>query len=1666
MAITSNENLISNSSYTEKDFQVIYPALLDLVKKLTSKWDPSASNESDPGVILLKLNALIADKCNYNIDKNVLECFPLSVTQESNARQLFEQLGYYMHWYRGAETTIAMKYTGDTIVDSERNIVSYKIPRFTMICDQDSEVVYTITEEKTLKTDGTIQTFNAVQGIVVEYDTNGETLITTSNLDSNNRLYFTDQRVAENGIFIKNAGDSVNYLSWKKKDNLLYEELSSSNCFYKFGVSQDLKTCYLEFPENAEELFQDGINITYIKTSGADGNTSAYSLTQFYSDLEVDNPLSPGETIQLTTETVGVKNYYAGIGGLDPETIDEAYKGYKKTVGTFKTLVTLRDYMNAISSSEYVSNALVCDRTTDPQSSYDIMTQLGSINQLMNEVELTDKHGIYGYFDGENFWEKKTEDGSKVTYEGYITPDVNSNYFDIDDANASYRVFVVNGESTYLACDAVDKPALEAFDLKLYLLSATGVINDDVDAYNTSFVLDADEITTAVVEAELDENKLIQHNVSEILENKICFIKDKYPINCTIIPQYALTEAQADEISKNIRIALYNNLNSSEIEFGAEIPYETIYNLILNADSRIKAVALDRLDYSTYVVYLDSEDHKIKEACIDKLITNTEGEIITDDVRNKFRIEIYAKSVLAGRTQFFIKDTTFDFGINQRYQLWEKNIGRFDTNVNIEFSKEKSWEYTIRDNETIQMYAPNLIAEADYSKDMRYEYSIHNKVDADSSYMLHNNEYVAFYRASDDDVNSGFICDIYGEGAIIHPSFAMEASDVSKTTSLICVKFGLTNRTDGTMYYIEKKGYWACIGKNSFDISKTVEGQSLGDAINTLVGSANTLSNNRKIELMLTNSVLLDSTADYCYWVLNDTSKKDGRYYLFTEDTGYERILKSGEYFIYTDSNKADMNILGAGTKITREFTEDFSVEAMDYSKIVDEGLTALENKWKQLDSGHALDVSEMQYSIFSDGTIVNIEPISDETTFGPACKIEYYITRDITGGADVQPTTLLDGEYIVMYYKLASEIMTDCYQVYVYGKGTQVLPSYTIEKSKSRSSKEEIICWELIDELQPTLDIYSRCEFEITKGLYPVMYDEVTAYSLYIKEENAVKTSVRLTKLHLDSFTPTPLYNCNIKYRQSVNDAWTTLPSITLGSSTSNWQAITTLRMNVSSATPQEIREGQQVYYYYYDTENQCVIIPTEEEKQQQLIDPTIPPWKDEEHPEVSGVAYLMTSKLINSVGGENVSTIYYDTNKNPIPIEIYAYVLGTMTDDVKILDDGSTQVMFRGKEGVQPEKTQTQIVTFRLPKGDYIMPVSHSTDENIIEKLFLYLDRGNIKSYNVTYTYYFDDIIKGTVITLENGESLPTENIVNNAVYLKYNEKVDPDPATIKATVANLTELKNYSGVLLLDDIIKVTKDSTQDDYTSFYKCTKPDAEGMDRFEFLSSKKPYFDGYSQHVHTGSEWVNSSTRLTKDEQLKFNGDFYYKYINEVPSSGYDTKKFVTDKTVWEKTLGDLLYPMGVNEDEKTEKDANMAEAGNYYLRIDELNDSTDVGSSSKFFVTVTVELTYISQPASAQEQPVVSVLIPPIFKYSNSEALATDKELNSQLFILIYEKLKELDYHRLFNYTYVVNDDEKIEDPLKSSAFLNTNHILNPATICQIDTGNTQIYITNKLKG
>lgn len=560
--------IISNISYTNKDFNTIYPELLDLVKKLTYKWDPSISNESDPGVILIKLNALIADKCNYVSDKNVLETFPASVTQESNARQLYEQLGYYMHWYESALVNVDISYNNTETEYRESEYCT--IPTFTMISDEGNNLVYTLlgtsgtfvpTSGTNLSFDGTAQTFDAIQGVPVKYDINGQNVITAANLDDNNRLYFSTSDIAQNGIFITHTNGANDYADWARKDNLYVESLG--NTYYKFGVLPGTNTCYVEFPADAENIFSDGIEIVYIRTSGTLGNAAAFSLEKFYEDTTVTTSLTDNPTIVLNQSNTNIVNISSSFGAKDKETIQEAYKGYQSVIGTYKTLVTLRDYINAAIDSGLVSNAIVSDRYSDIQSSYNLMTYSNYTNTSVKVVEL----------------------------------------------------------------DENDQPYLTAFDLKLYLLQYVSDIINTATKYNNTFNLQT-ESQTGLYKNYVEDVKSIPHDYSELLtpttqQSHFCLFKNKYPLSMRVLSKYRISDTEISEIASKIAQSLYESFNSKMVEFGQGVELYDINQVILSADSRISDCMLYPFSYQTYAVYWNGE--KFREIPLD-----SQGSVIVD----------------------------------------------------------------------------------------------------------------------------------------------------------------------------------------------------------------------------------------------------------------------------------------------------------------------------------------------------------------------------------------------------------------------------------------------------------------------------------------------------------------------------------------------------------------------------------------------------------------------------------------------------------------------------------------------------------------------------------------------------------------------------------------------------------------------------------------------------------------------------------------------------------------------------------------------------------------------------------------------------------------------------------------------------------------------------
>lgn len=972
--LSSNQKNISATSYTNKDFESVYSELLDLVKVLTYRWDPSISNESDPGVILLKLNAVIADKCNYNSDKNVLECFPLSVTQEQNARQLFAQLGYYMKWYTSATTEVSLKWVAKEID------YSYTIPPFTMVTNEDKSVVYSLLGPATgrrnnvynisaqkLTCDGTPLTFKAMQGVAINYTINGQTDITIDYLDNLNRLYFDSTDVAENGIFITNIGEN-NYQDWVKKDNLIAEAMA--NTFYKFGVSDDGQYCYIEFPEDADALFKQGINITYIRTTGKEGNIKAKELTQFYNDISVVGP--SGNFSTLNSENVYITNPAGVANGDDPEDIDKAYKNYQRVVGTFNTLVTLRDYINYILRSGLVSNGFVCDRTNDIQSTYKIMSLQNDINQLVTYVEKQQK-----------------------------------------------------------------VPDLTAYSIKLYLLQYVDVV-DSYAAFDKTFSMITPDKLNAVT-TYLQDVKSIQHDYVDVRgidgrTSNICYLKNKYVLDFDIIPQYQLNTVEIDEVRDSIRNALYNELQSKNLEFGQQISYEDVVQIVEDSDVRIKFARLAPLQYSTWAIYFDGKEFKeVNISDTDNLIDivapdNTKIDVdraifekavgvgnyatqvfiysegvwehdgttvnladfgitatgtfsdndqisITVSPVGRIREEIYAKSVLAGVTQFLVKDEEFEYtfeqsattGVENSTQT-VRNISKLSSNVDIVFNNYHT-EYALRSNETLQLYSPSMIDVASYGDYVKFEYFVKTDVAANSSRQLAPDEYVLFYWKQDNEQSAIYKYAMYGQGNVISPTFSLSAKTSEADIVGAVLKSELHNVGEVTNPVLQ--------ASSDSDGAITL---SLSQRIQAL-GNANILSGKDKVKIRKVNTITLSENI-YFYWILNNVS--EGRYILFDKDSlEKEYILNVGEYIFYTDAKRTDLAILGAGTKIQINNTSiEYSVPVLNKSAVLKNGTDEIEGSWFVLPKNSTLKVTETYYMNISPGNVFRMTPIQTYTSW------------------------------------------------------------------------------------------------------------------------------------------------------------------------------------------------------------------------------------------------------------------------------------------------------------------------------------------------------------------------------------------------------------------------------------------------------------------------------------------------------------------------------------------------------------------------------------------------------------------------------------------------------------------------------------------------------------
>lgn len=621
---TYNELNAVELSPTKKDYYQVWNELLDVAGKLSDRWDPSATNESDPGVVLLKVLTAVADKLSYNIDANTLEAFMPSAAQESSMRKLCEMLGYSMRFYASATTTARITYQGDYFPPTDSGDI--KIDAFTNLKDNDNTINYLTLKEVTLSSSQRSKTVPCIEGELISCETSLGNYVTLDHLDDNRRFYLPERQVASNvgAIFVARRGTTA---YWTQVDNLNTCLLGQD--VFKFGYDSSMGLPFLEFPEDIGSRIGTGLEIKFIRTRGAQGNISVNTLKTMEQPLSWSNAsntsnntvtaaeIADEDTSAIPTEWLELENYTvtnlaAARDGKDPETIDEAYWNFQKTIGTFDTLVTCRDYMNKIyrmtqseiSTTPLVSNAIVSDIRDDINRAYSLCT-------------LTD--GGVEYI-------------SKAhTYGTAITP-VKS-----EDPN-------------------INKDKIQYFDLMLYPFVATNGLNTQAE-YENSFKYSSAPISAILTN--LKESQTIAHRFVSPEASEIVCVKVYFQLSARLSTTAKVTALEAAEVELAAHRALFRDFNMRNIDFGDELPFDQILKTLEGADARIKNVSLD--DPKMYVAVCTRDDKEYPITGDHIFDTLEEAKKARD-----FYLDLVLRNVLAGKVSLFNYDTKFPSAFTDR----------------------------------------------------------------------------------------------------------------------------------------------------------------------------------------------------------------------------------------------------------------------------------------------------------------------------------------------------------------------------------------------------------------------------------------------------------------------------------------------------------------------------------------------------------------------------------------------------------------------------------------------------------------------------------------------------------------------------------------------------------------------------------------------------------------------------------------------------------------------------------------------------------------------------------------------------------------------------------------------------------------------------------------
>ena len=570
--------------YTDKDYINILTDLINSIPGITQKW--KSTDENDPGMILVKLMAIVGDMLFYNQDMQSLEVYPNSVTQRKNAASIYKLIGYKMRWYKSAELEA-------NIVNTFSNGAT--MPRFCTFTTDNNEITYTTFDQYELPSNMTnngLETLiTLVQGIPVTpsrtsnnpYPESGKPWHSiygynyTSDDIINNRIYLKDSNIDQDHIILIDDQND----QWDLRENIYLT--TNVGKFFEFGIDVNDKA-YIELVDYYGNFNVSKFKIFYIKSIGEEGQIYANTLKNITGNVWSRGG-SPSNPIIYNVSSFVHFTHYDSTIGYNPETPDEARKNSVKYQNTLDTLITLADFERATLREPGVANVRATDLTNDPGMG--VNYYVGDIN-MDTYINQEDEIILENYL-------ADPVSNPLTTYQKRLADINQDGLINSEDLQCLKNYLAADYEHAGQAgvSQVTDTLLLDGFVVKLYILRTEEWENVDDDTYKTMILSDLQEYKILPLTIDID-----LHSINKYYWT----IKGKF------LTKEPLTRDELQTIMININNDLRYKYSIEKVNFNSIIDYKDVIETILAVDNRILMVDLEPIEY------VDEEGNSISKS--------------------------------------------------------------------------------------------------------------------------------------------------------------------------------------------------------------------------------------------------------------------------------------------------------------------------------------------------------------------------------------------------------------------------------------------------------------------------------------------------------------------------------------------------------------------------------------------------------------------------------------------------------------------------------------------------------------------------------------------------------------------------------------------------------------------------------------------------------------------------------------------------------------------------------------------------------------------------------------------------------------------------------------------------------------------------------------------